>query len=115
MLVKDIIASERRKRGYSAVQLAEMIHVNKGTINRYENGTIKVIPVDVLKNLASIFGYSFDDFVSGDPKYNMLADHPTDSVSPIDNDDRLILRWYHNLPAKHQEFLREIASNSYLQ
>ena len=112
MLVKERIACERRKRGLSAQQLAELLHINRGTINRYENGTIKVIPIEMLKKLASTFDCSFDDFISEDPQYCMLADSPHTLKTTKDNDDALILKWYHNLPVKHQEFLKEVVINS---
>ena len=112
MLVKDIIQMERKKRGISASQLAEMLGINKGTIHRYENGSIKEIPIYTLKKLSEIFDYSFDEFVCDDPKYCMLTSHKGQNTNiQMDEDERLILNWYHCLPMKHQEFLIEIAKN----
>ena len=56
MLVKDKIAYGRQRKGLSTAQLAEMVGVNQGTINRYESGNIKTIPVANLQKIASILG-----------------------------------------------------------
>lgn len=113
MLVKQKIVSGRRKLGISTPQLAEMIDVNQGTINRYEHGTIKTIPTDKLRKLAEVLGYSFEEFISGDPRYSMLGDKQvSDYRYELDEDDELILNWFHNLPGEYQSLLKQFISLS---
>ena len=70
MLVKDKIALERNRRGISTSKLADMVGVNIGTINRYEKGVIKTIPVETLRKIASALGCTYDELIREDPKRN---------------------------------------------
>ncbi len=113
MLVKQKIVCGRRKLGISTPQLAEMIDVNQGTINRYENGTIKTIPTDKLRKLAEVLGYSFEEFISGDPRYSMLGDKQvSEGKYDLDEDDGLIINWFHHLPKEYQLLFKQFISLS---
>ena len=111
MLVKQKIVNGRRKLGLSTPQLAEMIDVNQGTINRYENGTIKTIPTDKLRRLAEVLGYSFEDFISGDPRYSMMIDgNAKESQVMRDEDDEMLINWFHGLSKEYQSIVKQIIS-----
>lgn len=105
MLVKDKIAIERRKKGISTSQLAEMIGVNIGTLNRYENGVIKTIPVETLHKIASSLECSFDELVQDDPRYIMLSDKPASLKRELSEEDIKMITWFHNLPENIQHTL----------
>lgn len=108
MLVKQKIVYGRRKLGITSTQLAEMIEVNQGTINRYENGTIKTIPTEKLKKLAEVLGYSFEDFISGDPRYNMmLSDNMKEEQTTRNIEDEQLIMGFHRLPKEYQSMIKE--------
>jgi transcriptional regulator with XRE-family HTH domain len=108
MLVKQKIVSGRRKLGLSTPQLAEMIDVNQGTINRYENGTIKTIPTDKLKRLAEVLGYSFEEFISGDPRYSMMnGERTSEEQRELDEDDELLINWFHRLSKEYRLLVKQ--------
>lgn len=111
MLVKQKIINGRRKLGISTPQLAEMIDVNQGTINRYEHGTIKTIPTEKLKKLAEVLGYSFEEFISGDPRYSMLVEEPT-NMQPIEMSeyDMVLITKLRRLPREYQELIEQFIS-----
>ncbi len=108
MLVKDKIALERNRRGISTSQLADMVGVNIGTINRYEKGVIKTIPVETLRKLASALGCTYDELIREDPQYSRLCDVPQQeaiSGEQISESDKKMLAWFHNLPENIQHTL----------
>ncbi len=108
MLVKDKIALERNRRGISTSKLADMVGVNIGTINRYEKGVIKTIPVETLRKIASALGCTYDELIREDPKYSKLCDLPqqdTLSGEHLDESDRKMLDWFHRLPDEIQQTL----------
>ena len=100
MLVKDKINIQRRKLGMSTAQLGEAVGVNKGSISRYENGYVKVIPVDVLHRIADVLELSFDELIREDPKYSFLDESRTkeilDQIS-LTAEEMELIQWYRNL------------------
>jgi len=109
VLVKDKIIAGRRNKGMSTSQLSEIVGVNKGTINRYESGAIKIIPVENLHKIAEALGYSFEDLVSEDPKYSILCSSSSKNQDlTISASDRKMLEWFHGLPEHIQQSLSAI-------
>ena len=53
------IRSLRIDRGYTQVQIAEILNVKQNTYSQYEIGTLNY-PVDVLMKLADFYGVSVD-------------------------------------------------------
>ena len=108
MLVKDKIIVLRKKAGISTSQLAERVGVNIGTINRYEKGVIKTIPVETLRKIADALNCSYDELIKGDPKYSSLCDevNENDSVNAqLSEADRKMVEWFHTLPENIQTTL----------
>ena len=107
MLVKEKIVYSRRKMGISSTKLAEMIGVNQGTINRYENGAIKTIPTEKLRKLAEALGCSFEEFISGDPHYmGLLGGSDTDHPAVFTQEDERLILDFHKLPGEYQSLIR---------
>jgi len=101
MLVKDKILVLRKKAGISTSQLAKLVGVNIGTINRYEKGVIKTIPVETLRKIAEALNCTYDEFVKDDPKYASLCDAEQEtsiSVDQLSDSDRKMVEWFHALP-----------------
>lgn len=53
-MIGERIKSARQALGYSAEQVAELLHVSPATIYRYENGDISKLPARLIKPLAEI-------------------------------------------------------------
>jgi transcriptional regulator with XRE-family HTH domain len=107
MLVKDKIAFERKKKGISASKLGEMIGSCQATISKYETGNIKVIPKDVLLDIVRCLECDFDEFVSEDPKYCMLASRSVEA-NTLSEEDKSWRAWCHSLPEELQGIVRQL-------
>ncbi|MBQ9605654.1 MAG: helix-turn-helix transcriptional regulator [Lachnospiraceae bacterium] len=109
MLVKDKIVVLRKRAGMSTSKLAELVGVNIGTINRYEKGIIKTIPVDTLRKIADALNCTYDDLIKDDPKYSSLCDDEQQaaiiSSDQLSESDRKMLEWFHSLPENIQATL----------
>ena len=55
----ETIRNLRIDRGYTQVQIAEILNVKQNTYSQYEIGTLNY-PVDVLMKLADFYGVSVD-------------------------------------------------------
>lgn len=109
MLAKDKIKQYRKDLGMTAVDLAEKIDVSQGNVSRYESGSVRKIPDDVLRKIAKVLKCSVNDLVKDDPAYAHLHKQGkrkelTDSSSSFD--DQLILDWYHSKPPEIQDFIK---------
>ena len=107
MLVKDKISFERKRKGISSKQLAAMIGVSQGTISRYETGIIREIPDDILKAIVKALNCDFDEFVSDDPKYCVLASTRVISDA-LSEEDKSLLAWFHNLPEDVRTVVKQL-------
>ena len=105
MLVKDIIAQERKKQGISETQLAMLVGTTKATISRYESGAIKSISKETLIKIADALHYDFDALVANDPKYCAWASSTVD-LNTLSTDDQTLLKWFHNLPQELQRVIK---------
>jgi transcriptional regulator with XRE-family HTH domain len=55
----ETIRNLRIDRGYTQVQIAEILNVKQNTYSQYEIGTLNY-PIDVLMKLADFYGVSVD-------------------------------------------------------
>lgn len=65
MEVNELIKKRRKQLGLSAEAVAEKVHVSPATMYRYENGDVKKIPIQVIKDLSVVLHldpYSLYDF-----------------------------------------------------
>lgn len=109
MLVKEKILVLRKKNGISTSQLADLIGVNIGTVNRYEKGVIKTIPVETLRKIAEALHCSYDELIKDDPQYFHLCDEEQQngfaSVEQLSESDKRMVKWFHALPENVQTTL----------
>lgn len=114
MLVKDKIVLGRHKLGISTPKLAQLIDVNQGTINRYETGAIKTIPIDKLRKLSEVLGYPFDEFIAGDPKYSGYEGSVSSLMqqSSLNLEESSLLNWYRSLPIEYQSVMQQLIAVS---
>lgn len=53
------LRKSRKKRNLSINKVAEIINVPSATLQKYESGTIKKIPLDILKKLCELYGTDY--------------------------------------------------------
>lgn len=111
MLVRQRIIEERKRNGLSTADLADLLNINKGTINRWENGYTKSIPPETVRQLADIFHLSLDEFIDDDPDYAYLLSekkrHSSTSVQLSDEENAMVI-WYRNLSSKEKKLIRKL-------
>ena len=111
MLVRQRIIEERKRNGISTADLADLLNINKGTINRWENGYTKTIPAETVRQLADIFHLSLDEFIGDDSDYTyLLSDkkrHSSTSVQ-LSDDENAMVNWYRNLSSKEKKLVRKL-------
>lgn len=109
MQVKDRIKEVRISSGLTTSQLADAIGVTQATISRYENGYVRRIPVDMLKKIAEACHCQLESLVVEDAQYAHLIGKGNDDLeNNMDEDEKLILNWYHRQSREIQEFVKQI-------
>lgn len=111
MLVRQRIIEERKRNKLSTAELAALLGINKGTINRWENGYTKAIPSDTVLQLAEIFHISLEDFIGDDQDYYYLLPnkkkHSSSSLNLTDEENALV-SWYRSLSSKEKKLIRKL-------
>ena len=110
MLVKDRIILERKKQDISCADLARALDLHKGTVNRYENGTIKRIPTEMLHKIAEALHISFEDLISDDPSYIDLLEGstPKKTSKKRTSDEQEMIEWYRGLSPDAKSFFKQL-------
>ena len=110
MQVKDRIKEARNNSGLTATQLADAIGVTQATISRYENGYVKRIPTDILKKIAEVCNCQLESLVVEDEQYSyLIGKGNTILENTKEEDEKLILNWYHKQGKEIQELIKKIA------
>ena len=115
MLVRQRITSEREKKGLTTRDLAARLNINRGTVSRWENGYIKVIPLDMLEKLADIFDVSVDELIGNDPQYSHLKSPEliSQNVSgALSVDENAMIEWYRGLSRKEKKLISRLWSDN---
>jgi len=108
MLVKDKISTQRKSLGISVVQLGKITGINQGSISRYENGYVKVIPKDALLRISDALQIPFEDLIAEDPKYTFMSEKPRQhDPSELSLEDMQLLSWFHGLPTEIQDIVKQ--------
>ncbi len=72
--IGSIIRARRKEVNMSLATLASHVGVNKGTVSKWENGTIKNISIERMYLLSKILSVNLDDFfVAEEPPVNCLS------------------------------------------
>lgn len=115
VMVREKVAAMRKKHGFSAAKLGEMLGVTQSTISRYEKGYVKIIPRDKLELLCSVFNCSLEELVGNDPLYQpdiQLSYTKTDPILVSDKMEVKLLGWFRTLSSNEQAFLIEAIDKS---
>lgn len=97
------LKARRTALGMTYQELAEKASMSKSTLQRYETGAIKNIPIARLQALSSALDMSPNELigVQTDPK----QDAPAILAEALDEDDLVILEYYHTLSSDQKAFL----------
>lgn len=99
--MKDItrrIKSRRLELGYSFQDLAKLTGMNKSTLQRYEAGSIKNIPLDKLKILSQSLNV--------EPEWIMGWDDVSSSSAQEHSDEDLIINAYRNADSLTRDMVK---------
>jgi len=113
MLAREKINALRKQSGMSTIELGKRLGVSQGTVSRYENGYVRVIPYDKLVSLGEIFQCPISDIVGDDPAYSQFKDDnynedDSSKMTELAKEDIELLKWYHGLSEKERAFFRSI-------
>lgn len=64
----------KHKTIYSQRQVAELLHLDRSTYTKYENGQCEP-SIETLKKLKEIFGVSYDELLGGELSEAEIADY----------------------------------------
>ncbi len=97
MTIGERLKEIRTKKGISVDALAEMIGISRATIFRYENGSIKKIPIGIMESISAALGIS---------PYELMSDEVPTTMLPADTYDSAEF----NDPQKAMAFLLKLPS-----
>ena len=69
MTVNQKIRILRKEKNITTTVLAEKIGVSQSSVVRYENGSVKYVPLELLSKIAAVFECSVNDLTDGDSRY----------------------------------------------
>ena len=105
MSVNSNIRKIRKEKHITTTKLAEELGISQSSIVRYENGSVKYVPVDLIKKMADIFKCSTDDLIEGDDRYTQKK---RKSVSKLSEDEKDLLYKYRELSTKDKTVVKGI-------
>ncbi len=88
MTVNQKIRVLRKEKKITTTKLAELIGISQSSVVRYENGSVKYVPLELLSKMAAVFECSLNDLTDGDSRYTQ---NDSDRKSHILSDDELDL------------------------
>lgn len=103
-----ILRSKRLEKGLTQKELAGILHVNKFTIQRYEDGEIP--KVEFLLSFSEMFGCSIDWLLKGMSRHTILPSKPQNN----DTQENPITHPQNNvIESKHADVVRRFIDKSY--
>lgn len=99
--IMERMKNRREELNMSYQTLSEKVGISKSTLQRYETGFIKNMPVDKLEDIAKALNVS--------PAYLMGWDEP-DILVRLDNGEEVLIEVYRKLPHDSQNRLKKYAA-----
>jgi len=90
MSVNQKIRVMRKKRNITTTRLAEMLGISQSSIVRYENGSVKYVPQNLLNQMAAIFECPLEELTEGDDRYSQQKDNKKSYTLSEDEHDLLL-------------------------
>ncbi len=100
MTVNQKIRIVRKEKNITTTVLAEKLGISQSTVVRYENGSVKYIPLDLLNKMADIFGCSVNDLIDGDFRYSQKKSRTL--TKHLSEDEQNLLLKYRELSSKEK-------------
>ena len=100
MTVNQKIRIMRKERNITTTVLSEKIGISQSSAVRYENGSVKYVPLDLLDKMAEVFGCSVDDLIEGDSRYTQKKNRA--KSKQLSEDEQNLLVKYRELSAKEK-------------
>ncbi len=93
MSVNQKIRVMRKKRNITTTRLAEMLGISQSSIVRYENGSVKYVPQELLNQMAAIFECPLEELTEGDDRYSQKKDSNQKSFTLSEDEHDLLLKY----------------------
>jgi len=90
MSVNQKIRVMRKERNITTTRLAEMLGISQSSIVRYENGSVKYVPQNLLNQMAAIFECPLEELTEGDDRYSQQKDNKKSYTLSEDEHDLLL-------------------------
>lgn len=100
MTVNQRIRIIRKEKRITTTELAEKLGISQSSIVRYENGSVKYVPIDLLNKMADVFACSVNDLIEGDDRY--LQKKHRKSNKQLSEDEQNLLFKYRELSIKEK-------------
>ena len=100
MTVNQKIRIMRKEKRITTTDLAGKLGISQSSIVRYENGSVKYVPLDLLNKMADIFACSVNDLIEGDDRY--LQKKHRKSNKQLSDDEQNLLFKYRELSIKEK-------------
>jgi DNA-binding Xre family transcriptional regulator len=100
MTVNQKIRIMRKERNITTTVLSEKIGISQSSVVRYENGSVKYVPLDLLDKMAEVFGCSVDDLIEGDSRYTQKKNRA--KSKQLSEDEQNLLVKFRELSAKEK-------------
>ena len=100
MTVNQKIHIVRKEKKITAAVPAEKLGISQSTVVRYENGSVKYIPLDLLNKMADIFGCSVNDLIDGDIRYSQKKSRTP--AKHLSEDEQNLLLTYRELSSEEK-------------
>lgn len=104
MSVNRNIRKIRKERKITTTELAHRLGISQSSVVRYENGSVKYVPLDLINEMAGIFECSVNDLVEGDDRYTQKS--VKKSASRLSEDERDLLAKYSQLSLKEKNAVK---------
>lgn len=98
MTVNQKIRIIRKEKSITTTDLAEKLGISQSTVVRYENGTVKYVPLELLNKMAAVFECSLSDLIEGDSRYSHKKKGR--KTSQLSEDEQILLLKYRELSIK---------------
>ena len=109
MTVNQKIRVIRKEKKITTTRLAELIGVSQSSIVRYENGSVRYVPLELLEKMAAVFGCKTSDLTDGDDRYSQSG-HNISSLNSFSPEEKDIIMKYRSLPSSLQKIIKEICN-----
>lgn len=100
MTVNQRIRIIRKEKRITTTDLAEKLGISQSSVVRYENGSVKYVPLELLNKMAAVFECSVNDLIEGDSRYSQKKS--ARKTKQLSEDEQSLLVKYRELSIKEK-------------